>query len=237
MGDWEDEDEEVSVTVPIVNPSTWEGEDAEEVDVKDSWDASEDEDESKPKEKAADNASPKPTKPKKKKLAQKIAERKAKETEKEADPFEGETMEQRKQREEKSIRDSDFENAKDLFGVTNVPVSDAASFLDTMRPSTKAEFDDFTSKLTQKLSSQEKSSHFGYFVENLCRDLCVSLSVEDVKRISSSLTALANEKAKAAKPAVGKKKAPAKKAILKTGPSGADTTNYDDVYDDFDDFM
>ncbi|KAJ3117523.1 hypothetical protein HDU96_006452 [Phlyctochytrium bullatum] len=203
MGDWDDEDQEpvVKVQVPIVNPSRWDDEDAEEEDVKDSWDAEEPEKEKPAPKKTSEIPSPKPKQ--KKKLAQKIAEKKAADA-KAVDPFENLTPLERKQREEKNIRESDLENAKDLFG----------------------------------LSLLEGSANYAYFVETLARDLCVSLSVDDVKRVSSTLTALANEKLKASKATTGKKKAPVKKATLKTGPSGADITNYDDVYDDdFDDFM
>ncbi|KAJ3098871.1 hypothetical protein HDU97_003684 [Phlyctochytrium planicorne] len=242
MSDWENEDSEPVVQVPIVKPGQWEGEDAEEEDVKDSWDASEDEEEKKPKEKPAVN-SPKPKQ--KKKLAQKLAERKALEQQDE-DPYANETPEERKQREEKSIRESDLENAKELFGVSSSAGKGGASFLDTMKPSNKAEFDEFAALLVQRLELHSKSAFFGSFVETLARDLCVSLSVDDCKKISATVTAVANEKLKASKSS-GKKKAPAKKAVLKAGPSGADLTNYDDVihvpnsnpqvYDDFDDFI
>ena len=72
----------------------------------------------------------------------------------------------------------------------------------------------------------------------------MSLAVEDIKRISSSLTVLANEKQKASKPSSsGKKKgggggASALKTSIKGGGGGGvDLTNYDDVYDEFEDFM
>ncbi|KAI8852238.1 eukaryotic translation initiation factor 3 subunit J [Chytridium lagenaria] len=222
MADWEDEDIDTPATiqVPIVRPGMWDGEDAEEVDVKDSWDAEEEEE--KPKEKPI--VVPKPKQ--KKKLSQRLQRGNKR---RRRIPLRTKTLEERKQREERSIRESDFENAKELFGVSDTPATSKSSFIDTMRPTSKPEFDEFTSLLTQKLSAHEKNTNFSYFVESLTRDLCVSLSVDDVKRISSSLTALANEKLKAAKPAAGKKKAPAKKAVLKTGPSGgADITNYDD---------
>ncbi|KAJ1551875.1 Eukaryotic translation initiation factor 3 subunit J, partial [Cladochytrium tenue] len=91
-------------------------------------------------------------------------------------------------------------------------------------------FDKFERQLVEKLSRHERSSHFSYFVESLTRDLCVSLSVDDVKRISSSLTVLANEKLKASKPAQAKKKGgpAAKKAVPVKASGGIDTTNYDE---------
>lgn len=62
------------------------------------------------------------------------------------------------------------------------------------------------------------------------RELLVPVNVEDARRISSSITAMINEKQKAQKE-VGKKKK-AKKATLKTAPSGdMDTTNYDGACD------
>ncbi|KAJ3314119.1 Eukaryotic translation initiation factor 3 subunit J, partial [Blyttiomyces sp. JEL0837] len=218
----------------------------------DSWDASEDED-SKPKGGATSTSSttsPKPAPKKKSTLKEKIAERKAEEERKKAeflaaktkqleidDLYAGETAQQRKQREEQSIRDADLENAKDLFGVNDKPVQEK-SFIDTMTPNNKEEFDKYIKLLLEKFRKFEKSPQFGYFVENLTRDLCVSLNVDDVKRIGSGLTVLANEKQKAAKPAAAKKKGAAKgKIAIKADTGGIDTTNYDDVYDDFDDFM
>ena len=82
----------------------------------------------------------------------------------------------------------------------------------------------------------KQRSQYSYFIEELVRDLAVALSVDDIRKLISTLTAMMNEKQKAQKES-GKKKKSTKKSVKTVGGSGVDTTNYDDVYDDFDDFM
>jgi translation initiation factor 3 subunit J len=68
--------------------------------------------------------------------------------------------------------------------------------------------------------------------------MAVALSLDDTRKISSSLTAMVNEKQKAMKESQGKgkKKASAKKSVAVS--RGLDMTNYDDEpYDEFADFM
>jgi translation initiation factor 3 subunit J len=65
--------------------------------------------------------------------------------------------------------------------------------------------------------------------------MVVSLSLEDTRKISSTLTAMINEKQKAQKSGGKKKKG---KISLQATPRGdLDMTNYEKTYDDFDDFM
>lgn len=76
------------------------------------------------------------------------------------------------------------------------------------------------------------------FVESLLREMVVSLSVDDTRKISSALTAMLSEKQKANK-ATGKKKIN-KKVTATVMARGVDTTDYGtgNHYDDeFDDFM
>ncbi|KAJ3139440.1 Eukaryotic translation initiation factor 3 subunit J [Irineochytrium annulatum] len=250
--DWEEDDNAIvpPVAVALTKPGQWDDEDAEEEDVKDAWDASDDEGGEKKAAATAATATGSP-KPKKKKagLKEKIAERAAAEQKKkeelaakrraeEEDPYANETPEERRRRLEESIRESDLANARDLFGVNDArPSAPAASFLETMKPTTKPDFEQFEGLLLDKLTPLEKSTHFPFFVEQLTRDLAVSLSVDDIKRIAATLNALANEKSKAAKPVV-KKKGAAGKVVPKMGRSSrADTTNYEDDYDEIDDFM
>ncbi|KAI9347411.1 translation initiation factor eIF3 subunit-domain-containing protein [Zopfochytrium polystomum] len=240
MSSWDDEEEDAPSPavrgIPLKVKSQWEDEEEDDSNVKDSWDA-DDDDEARPA--AAPATSPKPATaalpPKKKKgsLKEKILEKEKKKAElaaRLAEEVIEESPEERKRREERSIRESDEQNAKDLFGVSDPLPVETSSFLDTMKPSTKEEFDKFNRLLVEKLSSFEKSIHFSYFVENLTRDLAVSLTVDDVKRIGSSLTILANEKQKASKPSAAKKKGgvAVKKSLPAKASSGIDTTNYDD---------
>ncbi|KAJ3035047.1 Eukaryotic translation initiation factor 3 subunit J [Rhizophlyctis rosea] len=246
--EWDDEEVEVQVSVPVVNKGAWDDEDVEDEDVKDDWDVSDDE---KKEEEKKEDSKPTAAAPAKKKkgLAAAIAARKEEEEKKRQelaakkanqqadDEDDYETPEEKKARLQKQVMESDFENTKALFAVST-PSPSGSSKIETMKPSTKPEFDEYIKVVMEKFSSFEKSSQYSYFVENLLRDLLVPLNVDDTRRISSSITAMINEKQKAAKD-VGKKKkgAAAKKTTLKTGPSGMDTTNYDDVYDEFDDFM
>ncbi|KAJ3226840.1 Eukaryotic translation initiation factor 3 subunit J [Chytriomyces hyalinus] len=255
--DW-DNDEELGIPPVVIPPvvatggGNWDDEDAEDnVNVQDDWDASEDESaESKPASATASSGSAVAAPPKKKKgLKEAIAARKAEEEKKKLAAIEAakrkeeedalETPEERKRREEMSVRESDLQNAKDLFaGIADAPAP-AASFLDTMKPKTKDEFESYKKQLVEKISTNEKATNYGQFVENLTRDLCVSLSVDDIKRISSALTVLANEKQKAAKPAAAAKKKGGKGIVAGvSAKSGVDMTNYaEDDYDEFDDFM
>lgn len=62
--------------------------------------------------------------------------------------------------------------------------------------SSKDDFDKLKTNLVNKLSTVS-SPHYGTFLEDLFRELCVQIDLDDLKKISSSLTALYNEKLKA----------------------------------------
>ena len=66
--------------------------------------------------------------------------------------------------------------------------------------------------------------------------MIVPLQVDDIRKLSTTITAMMNEKQKQQKDA-GKKKKNTKKTLKTMPGNGVDTTNYDDVYDEFDDFM
>ncbi|KAJ3291009.1 Eukaryotic translation initiation factor 3 subunit J [Borealophlyctis nickersoniae] len=246
MADWDDEDIEVKVPViPIIKKGDWDDEDAEDEDVKAAWD-DDDEEEEKPAPKTSSTPTTPPTPAKKKQNIKKtIAAKKEEEERKKRelaakraeDEFADETPEERKLRLQKQVMEADFEHTKDLFGgISSASANEApaSSKMESMNPDTKADFDEYVKVVMEKFSTFEKSSSYSYFVETLLRDLLVPLNVDDTRRISSSLTAMLNEKQKASKDAKKKKGG---KGALKTGPKGVDTTNYDDVYDEFEDFM
>ncbi|XP_067292592.1 eukaryotic translation initiation factor 3 subunit J-A isoform X2 [Pseudorasbora parva] len=174
----------------------WEGED-EEDDVKDNWD--DDEEEEKEEEKKSE-AEAKP--PEKKKLSEKIKEKenlqrkKQEELKKQLESStnsteltpEEELAE--KLRVKKLQEDSDLELAKEAFGV----VSNNVTGIDAMSPASKEDFTEFERLLKEKISPYEKSIHYSSFLETLFRDLCLSLEVDDLKKISNSLTVLLSEK-------------------------------------------
>ncbi|XP_052454374.1 eukaryotic translation initiation factor 3 subunit J-A isoform X3 [Carassius gibelio] len=209
----------------------------------DNWD--DDEEEEKEEEKKSEA---KPTE--KKKLSEKIKEKEnlqrkkqeelLKQLEESEDSTELTPEEElaEKLRVKKLQEDSDLELAKEAFGV----VSNNVTGIDAMSPSTKEDFTEFERLLKEKISSYEKSIHYSSFLETLFRDLCLSLEVEDFKKISTSLTVLLSEKQRQEKANKGKKK---KKGVLPGG--GLKATKRDDLADygefdggyaqDYEDFM
>ncbi|XP_043083550.1 eukaryotic translation initiation factor 3 subunit J-A isoform X1 [Puntigrus tetrazona] len=230
----------------------WEGED-EDDDVKDNWDdddddADEEEEEEEKEEEKKSEA--KPTE--KKKLSEKIKEKenlqrkKQEELVKRIELQDSENSTElapedelaEKLRVKKLQEDSDLELAKEAFGV----VSNNVTGIDAMSPSTKDDFTEFERLLKEKISSYEKSIHYSSFLETLFRDLCLSLEVDDMKKISNSLTVLLSEKQRQEKANKGKKK---KKGVVPGG--GLKATMKDDLADyggfdggyaqDYEDFM
>ncbi|KAJ8324812.1 Translation initiation factor 3 subunit J component [Batrachochytrium dendrobatidis] len=247
-GNWDDSEEDV-VSTPIAVPGKWDDEDVED-NVKDSWDASDDEKETPAKTVAA-TVKPTTVAPvkvnKKKALAQKIAERKEEERRKNQessnptnDVVSAESDQQRKELLARSVRESDLENARALLGDLALTggLSTTEGAIESFHPESRGEFDDFVKVIMKKFSTLEDQVQYTYFVESLIRELVIPINVEDTRRISSSLTAMINEKQRVLKESQNKGKKKAAKQVLKTAPAGrGDTTNYDDVYDDFDDFM
>ncbi|XP_045544720.1 eukaryotic translation initiation factor 3 subunit J-A-like [Salmo salar] len=115
--------------------------------------------------------------------------------------------------------------------------------IDAISPSSKDDFTEFEKLLKDKISPFQSSKHYSGFLESLFRDLCLSLEVEDLKRVSNSLTVLLSEKQKQEKQLnKGKKK---KKGLVSAG--GMKSKMKDDLADygefdggyvqDFEDFM
>ncbi|XP_013783889.1 eukaryotic translation initiation factor 3 subunit J-like isoform X2 [Limulus polyphemus] len=235
--EWENDDFEPPpvVTVPLMN-DRWEGED--EDDVKENWEDEDEDDEVKDKEEK-ETESVKATQPKKKKtinqiLAEKeekklkkLEEKKEEESKKQLSPEEiyAEKLKQREMQEK-----ADLELAKDAFGEKEI----SQGVIDSMLPSTKEEFDEFRKALVTKISQVEKSTHYILFLDDLFRELTVNLEADDVKKLTSTLNAMANEKVKAQK--VGKHKKKAKKASVNVG-KGLDDLGYADYADEYEDFI
>jgi translation initiation factor 3 subunit J len=204
----------------------------------------------------------------KKKLSEKIKEKerqdklKKQEEEKQKKQEELTAEEQlaEKLRVKKLQEDADLELAKEAFGVTDfVPTpggtksptpcygissttnSVTGTGIDAMCPSSKDEFTEFEKVLREKITQFEKSAHYSNFLDSLFRELCISLEVEDLKKISNSLAALLSEKQKIEKQnKAGKKKG--KKGVIAGG--GLKAKMRDDIeYDlggyaqDYEDFM
>ncbi len=181
------------VITPVSKGDKWSGED-EDDDVKDNWDDEEEEDKVIDAEKQQIPVKQTVLSAKKKKLL-KFAEKDRKDkNESESKPRTAEEILADKLERQRLQEESDLLLAKDAFGESK----DTSSGLD-ISLSSREDFDAFKKSLVEKLLTYDKSPHYVNFLENLFRELCVSLESDDIKRLSSSLTALFNEKVKAQK--------------------------------------
>ncbi|XP_029870350.1 eukaryotic translation initiation factor 3 subunit J isoform X2 [Aquila chrysaetos chrysaetos] len=227
--------------VPGVAGDRWAGED-EEDDVKDNWDDEEEEEEVKETE-----IKQEPKVSEKKKIAEKIKEKEKLQKKKQEElkkrleaPEEHKELTPEEQladklRLKKLQEESDLELAKETFGVNNT------CGIDAMNPSSKDDFTEFGKLLKEKITQYEKSLHYASFLEALVRDVCISLEIDDLKKITNTLTVLCSEKQKQEKNKAKKKK----KGVVPGG--GLKATMKDDLADyggydgeyvqDFEDFM
>ncbi|XP_026175680.1 eukaryotic translation initiation factor 3 subunit J-B [Mastacembelus armatus] len=247
MADWDadnfEPDEPIKKAAAL---DKWEGEDEDE-DVKDNWD---DEDEEEDGEKKGEVKKTEQKVSEKKKLSEKIKEKenrlKKKQQELKEKELEDEqaepTLEEQlaeKLRVKKLQEDADLELAKDAFGVSST--LNSVTGIDAMCPSSKEDFTEFEKLLKEKITQFEKNVHYSSFLESLFRELCISLEVDDLKKISNSLSVLLSEKQKQEKQNKGKKK---KKGVLAGGGLKAqmrddlDYAEFDGGYaQDYEDFM
>lgn len=116
--------------------------------------------------------------------------------------------------------------------------------LPLFKPSTKTQFETLRNTLAPLLLASGKKPHYTLFLQELAKQLAADLPSDQVKKISSSLTALANEKMKQEK-AVEKggkktKAAKTKTSLVGTRQNDDDFAAYnndnDDAFGD-DDFM
>ncbi|KAM4676851.1 eukaryotic translation initiation factor 3 subunit J [Discoglossus pictus] len=217
---WEIDDfepeEPVVKTGAVTVKDRWEGEDEEE-DVKDNWD---DEEEAAAAEDAnKQQPSTEQKVPEKKKLQEKIKEKEKQQKKKQEElkkrletseqPPELSSEEQlaEKLRLKKLQEDADLELAKEAFGVS-------VAGIDAMNPSSRDDFVEFGKLLKEKITQYEKSLYYPGFLEGLVREVCISLEIEDLKKIANSLTVLCSEKQKQEKQNKAKKK---KKGVVPGG--------------------
>ncbi|KAK3828761.1 MAG: translation initiation factor eIF3 subunit [Benniella sp.] len=239
MSDWENDDAIEAPSIPT--KKQWDDEDVEEDDIKEEWDASSESEEEKEVKPVA--------KPKKLTLTEKIAQREAEAERKKlasqekkiADETEEERQE-RLEREKKAMIESDIANAADLFGGVQVTGATGTSQLETMKPKTKEEFNEFTTALVTLIQKHEKQGLYVSFLDGLFRELGQGQACRDVdvRKFASTLTTVANEKQKAAKEAQKNKKKGSSKPSLAAAKVNTvvDTRDYSNDYDDeFDDFM
>jgi len=225
------DDWETATIKPVVKPSDrWEGED--EDDVKDNWDDDDEDDQS-------DSNAVVASQPKKKKTLQQIIaekeEKKRKEAEerklkaeqesKNASP---EEQNREKLRRQRMQEESDLRTAMETCGVS------ASGTIDSLVPVDKDDYDNLRKLLVAKLTPNEKCPLYIGFLEELLRDLTANLEVDDIRKLSSTVNTVVNEKIKLTKLTKGKKKN--KGTSLKVERGEMDT--FDDYGGgEFDDFM
>ncbi|PIA18927.1 translation initiation factor eIF3 subunit [Coemansia reversa NRRL 1564] len=209
----------------------------------DNWDDMDSEEESSSDEKPVAPAPAPKKEPISVRIAKKQAEREAKLAEAklaagEDSEVDEEDLVSRKLRERQRQIESDQDAINDLFTGMSVKDVKNGDVLTQLVPKTQSEFDELQTALVSRIQKAQGHRLYFGFLEKLIRDLAVPLGDADVRRLSSTLTALASEKQRAAKEAVkGKKKN--KKAVLATGTpkTQVDMTDYSRDYNDFDDFM
>ncbi|XP_046439155.1 eukaryotic translation initiation factor 3 subunit J-like [Daphnia pulex] len=238
--DWDAEDFEPSVPVPVTTAiisDKWEGEDEDEP-VKDSWE--DEETENKPAEvKAAATATKKKSS---KRLEEKIAEKEKKSREEaEARKILQEanmTPEERiaeKLRRQKLVEESDFEMAKETFGITGSLPTEGS--IDEANPSSKEEFSEFKNNLVKKLQSLSTKACYNDFIEDFIKDVCIGLEVEVLRKVSLTTKSLHEEKLKMVKAATKGGKKGKTKVALKMDKGMVDNFGDDFGGGDYDDFM
>ncbi|CAH1795756.1 unnamed protein product, partial [Owenia fusiformis] len=236
MADWDADDFEPD-DFSKAPTDKWVGEDEE--GVKASW---EDEDEEKPEDDAPKAIQVKKKKPLKERIAEKeeqarkAAEEKRKNEEMAKRKLNPEEMAAEKLRLKRQMEEEDLKIAVETLGISNDELKGLSS-IDAMQPTTVEEFNTFKNKIVEKFNTLERSIHYHGFLDDLIRDVTVTLDADEVKKLSSTLNAVANEKVKIQKGQKGKKKSTKPKITSSKGGGELDdysaTVQYDNAYDDF----
>ncbi|KAK8385166.1 hypothetical protein O3P69_012155 [Scylla paramamosain] len=229
---WDDDDFEPKKATPALPSDKWDGEDEE--DVKDNWD--DDEERLTPTTDKTDTTTITTiqVKKKKKKLDEIIAEKEAKQQE-EAERRRRELEERaakstpegqlaEKLRLQKVQEDADLQLASELVGdSTSSTQEDDTRILEGVDLRT-------TEGLTSLRHALKKPAYIT-FVEDLVRDLCQNVEVDEVKKVTAVLNTLYNEKMRANKPKSKKKQLGKAKLNVGSGPL------VDDFAAEYDDFI
>ncbi|KAJ3358955.1 hypothetical protein GGF32_009884, partial [Allomyces javanicus] len=250
MSDWEDYAEDAPAAAPLPVPvpvdvpkSKWDDEEDDD-DVADAWDADSDDETPAAKPVAAASSpvaaarpgSTTPPVPKKRTIKQAIAERQAEEArlaaeaaakkaaaEAAASAEAAETPAERKARLQRAVEEEDAKVAETLFGNLSVGGDNkpAEKTLLNFNPRTKTDFDKYATLVVERFANFEKLQYYPTFLENVVRTLADKLKIEDVRKLSSSLNALANDKQRAEKEALKKKKSTKKQVRVDASDYGA----------------
>ena len=260
---WDDEESESTPpsSPPAVARRGKFDDEEDDSDVLESWDAAEDSEAEREKEKKAAEAKAKAEADKKanhKSKSQRIEEkREAARMRKEMEDLDTSEDEEdeatKRSRLRAAEKEADLANAEDLFGgVGGVPkgrgaakpvtIQDEAdpnntidlSSLKIFSPATPQQFTKLRETLVPLLNANSKKPQYSIFLQQFAKELVRDLSSEQVKKISSTLTTVSNEKMKEEKAAEkgGKKTKAAKTktslAANRDVSHRADTTSYDD---------
>lgn len=116
-----------------------------------------------------------------------------------------------KLRQQRLVEEADFKATAELFAKKD----GSEKSLETFIPKSESDFAEYAELIANKIRPYEKSFHYMGLLKNVMRLSMTPLKGADAKEISSSVTAIANEKIKAEKEAAaGKKKGGAKKKQL-----------------------
>ncbi|CAO3701824.1 unnamed protein product [Rhizopus stolonifer] len=107
--------------------------------------------------------------------------------------------------------------------------------IEEWKPKNRVELDTYRKRLVEIITASSKSINYGWVIDELLRDIAVPLKDTEVKKMSASLTSIANEKQKQAKEALKKTKGKSKPQLAAAGKSGATESKYNDFDDDYDD--
>ncbi|XP_063847039.1 eukaryotic translation initiation factor 3 subunit J-like [Scylla paramamosain] len=240
---WDDDDFEPKKATPALPSDKWDGEDEE--DVKDNWD--DDEERLTPTTDKTDTTTITTiqVKKKKKKLDEIIAEKEAKQQE-EAERRRRELEERaakstpegqlaEKLRLQKVQEDADLQLASELVGdSTSSTQEDDTRILEGVDLRTTEGLTSLRHALVAKIRETdrlEKKPAYITFVEDLVRDLCQNVEVDEVKKVTAVLNTLYNEKMRANKPKSKKKQLGKAKLNVGSGPL------VDDFAAEYDDFI
>lgn len=231
-------------------------------DVLDSWDAAEDSEVEREKAKAAEEKARKAAeaeKAAKKSKTQRIAERKAEHERRLAEEGSDDSSEDEADRRERlriTEQEADLAHAEDLFGnigisnkrkattaanavVVDVKNPSATVDLTTLPifdPKTKLQFEQLRETLIPIIGANSKKAHYVIFLQELTKQLAKDLPSDQIKKISSTLTTLGNEKMKEEKAAEkGGKKSKAQKTKvalvgIRNTATVADVNAYDEDF-------
>ncbi|EST09260.1 Eukaryotic translation initiation factor 3 subunit J [Kalmanozyma brasiliensis GHG001] len=235
MSDWENDDEPQQVAPPpklsAAGRKKFDDEDVED-EVKDDWE----EDDSEPE--APKTAAVLPPR-KKKSVKQKIAEKEEEErvrreqgldeSDESGEEWDADPIAKRRMEREAQLK-SDVENAANLLGTAKIG-DDALSALRTANPSSKEDWESFsTSLFTELLKSQSTKPGFDkHFVPHIYRLIASTLRDVDIRKNSTMLKTYAEEKVKAEKEA--KKLGGQKVKVAAAKPKAVGTSSAKNVID------